>query len=64
MPQLNEQQKKKRGQILESMYESFLETHTWMPINDAEYAFAKSIEDDPVKLRMINALAASCTIES
>lgn len=62
MPQLNEQQKKKRGQILQSMYESFLNTHPWMPLKDAERAFAESIENDPGKLRIINALAASTTI--
>ena len=61
MPYLNEQQKKKRGVILQSMYDSFLKKHPWMRLKEAEREFTESIDNDPFKLRMINALAASYT---
>jgi hypothetical protein len=61
MPHLNKEQKKTRGAILQSMFDSFLKKHSWMSLKKAEREFTKSIENDPVKLRIINALAASCT---
>jgi hypothetical protein len=61
MPYLNEQQKKKRGVILQSMYDSFLDKHPRMSLKTAQREFIESIDNDPVKLRVINALAASYT---
>ena len=63
MPQLNEQQKKKRGQILQQMADQYWHTkRPWLTRDQAYVSFADTLEKDPVKLRIINALAASTTI--
>lgn len=63
MPHLNEQQKKKRGQILQHMADVYWKTKCpWLKRESAYAYFAEDLEKDPVKLRIINALAASTTI--
>jgi hypothetical protein len=63
MPELNEPQKKKRGQILQQMADKYwVNERPWLSRDQAYVSFADTIEKDPVKLRIINALAASCTI--
>lgn len=64
MPHLNVKQLKKRGEILQQMADQYWHNHRpWLPRNEAYLSFAQTIENDPVKLRIINALAASCTIK-
>jgi hypothetical protein len=62
MPELNVHQKKKRGQILQQMADQYWHTQRpWLKRDQAYVSFADTLEKDPVKLRIINALAASCT---
>jgi hypothetical protein len=55
---LSPEQIKKRGQILQRMADQYLEARPYLRRNEAYAAFGASIEHDPVKLRIINALAA------
>lgn len=61
MPQLNEQQLKKRGEILQGMFNSYLSTHAYKTYDDACWSFMNELDNDPDKISIINALAASCT---
>lgn len=63
MPKLNPIQKKKRGVILQQMADQYWNKHPWMRREAAYNAFAADLDQDPVKLRMINALAASTAEE-
>lgn len=57
---LTPEQKKKRGQILQQMADSYWHNQRpWLTRNEAYVSFADTIDKDPVKLRIINALAAS-----
>jgi hypothetical protein len=62
MPHLNEQQLEKRGEILQDMFNRYLSSHPWMTYDDACYNFIQELDNDPDKVGIINALAASCTI--
>jgi hypothetical protein len=55
---LTDKQKKKRGQILQQMAEQYHKARPYLKRNEAYAAFGAFIEHDPVKLRIINALAA------
>jgi hypothetical protein len=55
---LNEEQKKKRGKILQQMAEDYHKRHRYLKRDEAFKEFGQEIENDPVKLRVINALAA------
>jgi len=56
---LSPEQVEKRGQILQEMADIYHRQHSWMTRDDALYAFCEWIEEDPLKLRFINGLAAS-----
>jgi hypothetical protein len=62
MPQLNEAQLKKRAEVIGTLLESYQKTYYWLKKEDLVRLFIHDIESDPVKLRVINALSASCTI--
>jgi hypothetical protein len=62
MPILNEVQLKKREEILTTLLEVYEKKYYWMKKVDLIRFFIRDIESDPVKLRVINALSASCTI--
>lgn len=62
MPHLNDQQLKKRGEILQDMFNTYLNNNPWLDYNEAVSSFTQEIDNDPAKLGIINALAASCTI--
>jgi hypothetical protein len=49
----------KRGEILQSMFNIYLELHPYLNLKEATQAFAESIENDPIKLRIINSMAAA-----
>jgi hypothetical protein len=55
---LNEKQKKERGRILQQLADDYHKARPWLKKNEAYIQFGKSLEADPVKLRVINALAA------
>jgi len=59
MPNLTDEQKKKRGRILQDMADIYRERHQYLTQREAYKAFADWVEHDPVMLRCINALAAS-----
>jgi hypothetical protein len=62
MPYLNKQQLEKRGEILQDMFNRYLNNHPWMDYNEAVSNFTQELDNDPDKVGIINALAASCTI--
>lgn len=49
----------KRGEILQDMFNIYLEQHPYLTYDDAVYSFAKSFEEDPIKLRIVNGMAAA-----
>ena len=52
----------KRGEILQNMFNIYLELHPYLKFKEAAYQdFAESIEEDPIKLRIINGMAAAFT---
>ena len=58
MPNLTDEQKKKRGRILQHLAEEYHKKHRYLKRDQAFIEFGESLENDPVKLRIINALAA------
>jgi hypothetical protein len=60
---LNEQQKAKRKEVLTTMVKQYKESHPWLTTRQAVYEVGEILENDPVQLRIINALSASATIE-
>jgi hypothetical protein len=63
MPNLNEAQLKKREEVLGTLLETYQKQYYWLTSEEVVRLFIRDIETDPVKLRVINALSASCTIE-
>jgi hypothetical protein len=63
MPQLNETQLKKRGEVIGTLLETYQKRYHWLTGEEVVRLFIHDIETDPLKLRIINALSASCTIE-
>jgi hypothetical protein len=59
MPQLTPEQIKKRGLILQEMSKDYGKGHRFLTTREAQIEFCESIENDPMKLRIINAMAAS-----
>jgi len=57
MLKLTEDQKKKRGRILKEMADQYHSQHSYLKRNEAYIKFCDMIHKDPVKLRIINALA-------
>lgn len=61
---LTPDQKITRGKILQSMADNYwVNYRPWLTKEQAHVSFAQTLEQDPVKLRIINALAASITQE-
>jgi hypothetical protein len=63
MPQLNEAQLKKRAEVIGTLLEVYEKKYYWLKKEELVRFFIRDIESDPVKLGVINALSASCTIE-
>jgi hypothetical protein len=63
MPQLNTTQLKKREEVIGTLLETYQKQYYWLTSEEVVRLFIRDIETDPVKLRVINALSASCTIE-
>jgi hypothetical protein len=60
MPQLNPDQLKKRGAILEDMLAIFKKQHPWIITREELVAeFTEFMESKPERIRIINALAAT-----
>jgi hypothetical protein len=56
--QLSPEQIEKRGQLLQRMADQHHLSRPYLTRDEAHISFGESIERDPVKLRIINALAA------
>ena len=59
--QLNPQQLAQRKEVLKTMVKNHREKRPWLTLKQAVDEVASIIEGDPMKLRFINALAASTT---
>jgi hypothetical protein len=60
MPNLNDTQLKKREEVIGTLLETYKKTYYWLNSEEVVRLFIREIESDPVKLRVINALSASC----
>ena len=56
---LTEDQKKKRAYILNDMVKAHLKQHPYKTIEHAVCSVHDEIKNDPVKLRVLNAIAAT-----
>lgn len=56
---LTEDQKKKRAQVLKDMVEAYKDLHKRASTKEAALEIYDMLTEDPVKLRIINALAAT-----
>jgi hypothetical protein len=58
---LNAKQKEKRGRILQELAEEYHKKHRYLRRDEAFKEFGDDLAEDPLKLRVINALAAMST---
>lgn len=59
MRNLNLDQKKKRGKILQAMFNTYRENHPWESDIEAAVNFTDYFDSDPTGVQVLNALAAS-----
>ena len=56
---LSEEQKKKRAHVLNDLAEAYKDLHKGTTTREAALEIHEMLKEDPVKLRIINALAAT-----
>jgi len=59
MPTLDKQQITERAVITMNMLAEYRKAHQWLAYDEATFQFFKMLDEDPIKVRIINALAAA-----